>query len=148
MSNTKQYKSKAFIKLQRAWYDKLKESGFIDVELSTNHKLRQDPFYIGLQYNYFTAKYYEIARYLGNNAIFLSNIDSKLLKLHGNGYTIEKISNYLRNNVKFPLNWEGRKRKPYSTFWVYHRIKALKVLVFIYADTSDLESVKKAWQLL
>ncbi len=157
-SKDKQLTKHAFNKLRKEWYDHLKDQGFIDIEYNQSHQqspfndysgvLKNDCTFLGMKYNYFTSKYYEFARYLGENAPFLSNIDAKLLKLHGNGYTIEHISNYLRENFKYPKQKTKRKRKPYSTFWVYNRLKTLKLLILLYADTNCVESVKKTYQLL
>ena len=156
-SKKKQHDKKSLNKLRKDWYDRLKAKGFIDIEYNPNNAknpfndhsyIKNDSAFLGLKYNYFTAKYYEITRFLGDNATFLSNIDAKLLKLHGNGYTLEKISNYLRKNFKYPRQKTKRKRKPYSTFWVYNRLKTLKLLILLYAETECMESVKKTYQLL
>ena len=96
--------------------------------------------------NIFTYIYYDIARYLSYHATFLPKIDRKVLELHGNGYTIQRISNYLRDNFKYPLNKKGRKGKPYSVFYVHTKLKYLKLLITIYAKTDCLETVKKSWQ--
>ena len=157
-SNNKQLTRHAFKKLQSEWYKRLDESGFIDIERSGKH--RQDYFneYSGIlqkplsvlrhKYNIFTQIYYEIASFLSQNATFLPKIDRKVLELHGNGYTIQRISNYLRENFKYPLNKKGRKGLPYSVFFVHTKLKYLKLLILIYAKTDCLESVKISWQSL
>ena len=156
MSNEKQTTKHAFKKLQREWYKRLDESGFNDIERSG--KRRQDCFneYGGIlqkplsiirhKYNIFTYKYYDIASYLSYNATFLPKIDRKVLELHGKGYTIQRISNYLRENFKYPLNKLGRSGKPYSVFFVHTKLKYLKLLILVYAQSDCLESVKKSWQ--
>ena len=157
MSNEKRLTVKhAFKKLQNEWYKRLDESGFNDIERSG--KKRQDCFneYGGIlqkplsvirhKYNFFTYKYYDIACYLSFNCTFLPKIDRKVLELHGNGYTIQRISNYLRENFKYPLNKKGRKGLPYSVFFVHTKLKYLKLLILIYAKTDCLESVKISWQ--
>ena len=156
MSDEKQLTKHAFKKLQREWYKRLDESGFNDIERSG--KKRQILFneYSGLlqkplsiirhKYNSFTQIYYEIARFLSYHATFLPKIDRKVLELHGNGQTIQQISEYLRENFKHPLNKKGRKGKPYSIFFVHTKLKSLKLLILIYAETKNLESVKKSWQ--
>ena len=159
MSYEKQPTTKrAFKKLQNEWYKRLDESGFNDIERSG--KRRQDCFneYGGIlqkplsiirhKYNFFTYKYYDIACYLSFNCTFLPKIDRKVLELHGNGYTIQRISNYLRENFKYPLNKKGRKGLPYSVFFVHARLKSLKSLILTYAQTDSIESVKDAWDSL
>ena len=147
---------RAFKKLQNEWYKRLDESGFNDIERSG--KRRQDYFneYGGIlqkplsvirhKLNIFTYHYYDIACYLSYNCSFLPKIDRKVLELHGNGYTIQRISNYLRDNFEYPLNKKGRKGKPYSVFYVHSKLKYLKLLILIYAKTNCLESVKISWQ--
>ena len=159
MSDEKRSTTKrAFKKLQNEWYKRLDESVFIDIERSG--KRRQDCFneYGGIlqkplsvirhKYNFFTYKYYDIACYLSYNCIFLPKIDRKVLELHGNGYTIQRISNYLRENFEYPLNKKGRKGKPYSVFYVHTKLKSLKLLILVYAQSNCLESVKISWQSL
>ena len=158
MSDEKQTTKHAFKKLQREWYKRLDASGFIDIERSG--KRRQDCFneYGGIlqkplsiirhKYNFFTYKYYDISRFLANHATFLPKIDLKVLELHGNGYTIAKISTHLRENFEHPINKKGRKGKPYSIFFVHTKLKYLKLLILIYAKTESLESVKISWQSL
>ena len=158
MSNEKQLTKHAFRKLQNEWYKRLDDSGFIDIERSG--KKRQELFneYSGIlqkplsiirhKYNTYTQKYYEISRFLANHATFLPKIDRKILKLHGKGYTIQRISNYLRDNFEYPLNKKGRKGKPYSVFYVHTKLKSLKLLILVYAKTESLESVKISWQSL
>jgi len=156
MSNEKQPTKRAFKKLQNEWYKRLDESGFNDIERSG--KRRQDYFneYGGIlqkplsiirhKLNIFTYHYYDIACYLSYNCTFLPKIDRKVLELHGNGYTIQRISNYLRDNFEYPLNKKGRKGKPYSVFYVHTKLKYLKLLILIYSRTNCLESVKISWQ--
>ena len=156
MSEEKQTTKQAFKKLQREWYKRLDDSGFNDIERSG--KKRQDCFneYNGImqkplhtirrKYNFFTYKYYDIACYLGYHATFLPKIDRKVLELHGNGQTIQCISNYLRDHFEYPLQKTPRKRKPYSVFYVHNKLKSLKLLILIYAKTDSLESVKESWQ--
>ena len=156
MSDKKQLTKHAFKKLQRDWYKRLDESGFNDIERSGTK--RQDCFneYNGImqkplhtirrKYNFFTYKYYDIACYLGYHATFLPKIDRKVLELHGNGQTIQCISNYLREHFEYPLQKTPRKRKPYSVFYVHNKLKSLKLLILIYAKTDSLESVKESWQ--
>ena len=156
MSDEKQTTKRAFKKLQNDWYKRLDDSGFIDIERSG--KRRQDCFneYSGIlqkplsiirhKYNIFTYKYYDIACYLSYNCPFLPKIDRKVLELHGNGQTIQCISNYLREHFKYPLQKTPRKRKPYSVFYVHNKLKSLKLLILIYAKTESLESVKESWQ--
>ena len=156
MSDEKQTTKHAFKKLQREWYKRLDDSGFNDIERSG--KKRQDCFneYNGImqkplhtirrKYNFFTYKYYDIACYLGYHATFLPKIDRKVLELHGNGQTIQCISNYLREHFEYPLQKTPRKRKPYSVFYVHNKLKSLKLLILIYAKTDSLESVKESWQ--
>ena len=146
----------AFRELQKEWYKRLDESGFNDIERSG--KRRQDYFneYGGIlqkplsiirhKLNIFTYHYYDIACYLSYNCTFLPKIDRKVLELHGNGYTIQRISNYLRENFEYPLNKKGRKGKPYSVFYVHTKLKSLKLLILIYAQSNCLESVKISWQ--
>ena len=149
---------RAFKKLQNEWYKRLDESGFNDIERSG--KRRQDYFneYGGIlqkplsiirhKLNIFTYHYYDIACYLSYNCSFLPKIDRKVLELHGNGYTIQRISNYLRENFEYPLNKKGRKGKPYSVFYVHTKLKSLKLLILVYAQSNCLESVKISWQSL
>ena len=158
MSEVKPLTKHAFKKLQRDWYKRLDATGFNDIERSG--KKRQDCFneYSGIlqkplsvlrhKLNIFTYHYYDIACFLGYNATFLPKIDRKILELHGNGYTIQRISNYLRDNFKYPLNKKGKPGKPYSVFYVHSKLKYLKLLILIYAKTDSLESVKKSWQSL
>ena len=148
----------AFKELQREWYRRLDNSGFNDIERSG--KRRQDLFneYGGIlqkplsvirhKYNIFTQYYYEIASFLSQNATFLPRIDRKVLELHGNGHTIQHISNYLRKKFKYPLNKKGRKGKPYSVFYVHTKLKSLKLLILVYSRTNCLDSVKVSWQSL
>ena len=156
MSDEKRLTKNAFKKLQNDWYKRLDESGFNDIERSG--KKRQDLFneYSGIlqkplsvlrhKLNIFTYHYYDIACYLSYNCSFLPKIDRKILELHGNGQTIQQISNYLRENFKYPLNKKGRKGKPYSVFYVHSKLKYLKLLILIYSRTNCLESVKISWQ--
>ena len=147
---------KAFRELQREWYKRLDDSGFNDIERSG--KRRQDLFneYGGIlqkplsvirhKYNIFTQYYYEISSFLSQNATFLPRIDRKVLELHGDGHTIQYISNYLRKKFKYPLNKKGRAGKPYSVFFIHTKLKYLKLLILLYSKTHCLESVKKSWQ--
>ena len=147
---------KAFRELQREWYKRLDDSGFNDIERSGRR--RQDLFneYGGIlqkplsvirhKYNIFTQYYYEISSFLSQNATFLPKIDRKILELHGDGHTIQYISNYLRNNFKYPLNKKGRKGKPYSVYYVHTKLKYLKLLILLYSRTNCMESVKISWQ--
>ena len=156
MSKEKQLTKHAFKKLQREWYKRLDESGFNDIERSG--RKRQDCFneYSGIlqkplsvlrhKLNIFTYHYYDIACFLGYNATFLPKIDRKILELHGKGQTIQQISNYLRDNFKYPLNKKGKPGKPYSVFYVHSKLKYLKLLILVYAQTDCVESVKISWQ--
>jgi hypothetical protein len=156
MSDEKQLTKHAFKKLQRDWYKRLDESGFNDIERSGRR--RQDCFneYGGIlqkplsvlrhKLNIFTYKYYDIACFLSYNATFLPKIDLKVLELHGNGQTIQQISNYLREHFEYPLQKTPRKRKPYSVFYVHNKLKYLKLLILIFAKSNCLESVKISWQ--
>ena len=156
MSNKKSYNNKAFKKLRNDWYTRLDESGFIDIERTGKRRhdlynersghLRHPTSVLRHKYNIFTYIYYDIASYLSYNATFLPKIDRKILKLHGTGYTIQRISNYLRENFKYPLNRKGRKGKPYSVFYVHTKLKYLKLLILVYAQTEDLNDVKISWQ--
>ena len=146
----------AFRELRKEWYKRLDDSGFNDIERSG--KRRQDLFneYSGIlqkplsvirhKYNIFTQYYYEIASFLSQNATFLPKIDRKILELHGDGHTIQYISNYLRKNFKYPLNKKGRKGKPYSVYYVHTKLKYLKLLILLYSRTNCMESVKISWQ--
>ena len=146
----------AFKELQREWYKRLDDSGFNDIERSG--KRRQDLFngYGGIlqkplsiirhKYNIFTQYYYEVASFLSQNATFLPRIDRKVLELHGNGHTIQRISNYLRINFRYPLNKKGRTGKPYSVFFIHTKLKYLKLLILVYSRTNCLDTVKKSWQ--
>ena len=146
----------AFKELQREWYRRLDDSGFNDIERSGKHRQRYFNEYSGIlqkplsiiryKYNIFTIYYYEIASFLSQNAIFLPRIDRKVLELHGDGHTIQHISNYLRKKFKYPLNKKGRKGVPYSVFFVHTKLKYLKLLILLYSKTHCLESVKKSWQ--
>ena len=148
----------AFKELQREWYRRLDADGFNDIERSG--KRRQDLFneYGGIlqkplsvirhKYNIFTQYYYEIASFLSQNATFLPRIDRKVLELHGDGHTIQHISNYLRKKFKYPLNKKGRAGKPYSVFFIHTKLKYLKLLILVYSKTNCVESVKKSWQSL
>jgi len=148
----------AFNKLRQRWYNRLKDEGFIDIEYSGKDRFNLFNDFSGLmrkplsvyrsRFNFYTALYYEISRFIGNHATFLSKIDGKLLELHGEGYTIAKISTYLRANYDSPLNKKGRKGIPYSTFYVHSRLKLLKSLILVYSETNCMESVKDSWQLL
>ena len=149
---------KAFNKLRQRWYNRLKNEGFIDIEYGSKDRFDQFNDFSGLmrkplsvyrsRFNFFTLLYYEISRFIGNHAPFLSRIDAKLLELHGEGYTILKISTYLRANYNSPLNKKGRNGIPYSTYYVHSRLKVLKSLILVYSETNCLDSVKESWQLL
>jgi hypothetical protein len=148
----------AFKELQREWYRRLDADGFNDIERSG--KRRQDLFneYGGIlqkplsvirhKYNIFTQYYYEIASFLSQNATFLPRIDRRILELHGDGHTIQHISNYLRKKFKYPLNKKGRIGKPYSVFYVHTKLKCLKLLILVYSKTNCVDTVKKSWQSL
>jgi hypothetical protein len=148
----------AFKELQREWYKRLDADGFNDIERSG--KRRQDLFneYGGIlqkplsvirhKYNIFTQYYYEIASFLSQNATFLPRIDRRILELHGDGHTIQHISNYLRKKFKYPLNKKGRIGKPYSVFYVHTKLKCLKLLILVYSKTNCVDTVKKSWQSL
>jgi hypothetical protein len=151
-------KKREFRKLQREWYKRLEASGFDDIERSGKNRTKYYDEYSGIlkrpqsvlrnKYNLFTYKYYDIASFLGYNATFLPKIDLKVLELHGKGYTIQRISNYLREHFEYPLNKLGRSGKPYSVFFVHTKLKYLKLLILVYAQSDCLESVKKSWQSL
>ena len=146
----------AFKELQREWYRRLDADGFNDIERSG--KRRQDLFneYGGIlqkplsvirhKYNIFTQYYYEISSFLSQNATFLPRIDRRILELHGDGHTIQHISNYLRKKFKYPLNKKGRIGKPYSVFYVHTKLKYLKLLILVYSKTNCVDTVKKSWQ--
>ena len=78
----------------------------------------------------------------------MPKIDRNILELHGDGYTIAKISSHLRDNYEYPLNKKGRKGKPYSVFYVHTKLKYLKLLILVYSKTDCLETVKISWQSL
>tara|TARA_R110002050_G_scaffold54793_2_gene123942 strand:+ start:285 stop:749 length:465 start_codon:yes stop_codon:yes gene_type:complete len=151
-------KKREFRKLQREWYKRLEASGFDDIERSGKNRTKYYDEYSGIlkrpqsvlrnKYNLFTYKYYDIASYLGYNATFLPKIDLKVLELHGKGYTIQRISNHLREHFEYPLNKLGRSGKPYSVFFVHTKLKYLKLLILVYAQSDCMESVKKSWQSL
>jgi len=151
-------KKREFRKLQREWYKRLEASGFDDIERSGKNRTKYYDEYSGIlkrpqsvlrnKYNLFTYKYYDIASFLGYNATFLPKIDLKVLELHGKGYTIQRISNYLREYFEYPLNKLGRSGKPYSVFFVHTKLKYLKLLILVYAQSDCLESVKKSCQSL
>ena len=152
----KEQKKPSFKELQRAWYKLLDESGFDDIERSGKNRQRFFDEYSGIlkrptsviraKYDLFTEKYYNIASFLSYNATFLPKIDRKVLELHGNGQTIQCISNYLREHFEYPLQKTPRKRKPYSVFYVHNKLKYLKLLILIFAKSNCLESVKISWQ--
>ena len=156
MSDKELYNSNAFKKLRNDWYKRLDESGFIDIERTGKRRhdlynefsghLKNPISVLRHKYNIFTYIYYDIASYLSYNATFLPKIDRKILKLHGKGYTIQRISNYLRDNFEYPLNKKGRKGKPYSVFYVHTKLKYLKLLILVYAQTEDLNDVKLSWE--
>ena len=149
-------KKREFKKLQKEWYKRLEATGFDDIERSGKNRAKYYDEYSGIlkrpqsvlrnKYNFFTYKYYDIASYLGYNATFLPKIDRKVLELHGNGQTIQQISNYLREHFEYPLQKTPRKRKPYSVFYVHNKLKYLKLLILIFAKSNCLESVKISWQ--
>ena len=152
----KEQKTPSFKELQRAWYKVLDESGFDDIERSGKNRqrffdeysgiLKRPPSVIRAKYDLFTEKYYNIASFLSYNATFLPKIDRKVLELHGKGYTTQRISDHLREHFEYPLNKKGRSGKPYSVFFVYTKLKYLKLLILIYARTDCLETVKISWQ--
>jgi len=156
MSKKKQ-KVPSFKELQKAWYKILDDSGFDDIERSGKNKdqftideysgiLKRPTSVVRAKYDLFIEKYYNIASFLSQNATFLPKIDLKILELHGNGYTTQRISDYLRENFEYPLQKTPRKRKPYSIFFVHTKLKYLKLLILIYARTDCLRSVKISWQ--
>ena len=152
----KEQKKPSFKELQRAWYKILDESGFDDIERSGKNRQRFFDEYSGIlkrptsviraKYDLFTEKYYNIASFLSQTATFLPKIDLKVLELHGKGQTIQQISNYLREHFEYPLNKKGRKGKPYSVFYVHTKLKYLKLLILVYAQTENLNDVKLSWE--
>jgi hypothetical protein len=59
----------------------------------------------------------------------LLSTDRIILRMTGNGATIETISKHLRSRCKPPKHNRGRAGKPYSTFYVYKRLQRLILLM-------------------
>ena len=66
--------------------------------------------------------------------VFLSSSDRTILRMYGDGCTIEKISNHLRSYHArfFTRTKRGPQGKPYSVFYVHRRIKQLMKLAIVW----------------
>ncbi len=117
-------KSKDFIKLQKQWYKKLKDSGFDDIEF-TDHAtglgqnsayLKRPSAYLAKKYNKQTDKYYSLFRNFLTFGTFTSKIDKNIALWHSEGVSYRKI-------VKLIAKTHRMRR---SLFYVFTKIKKLQ----------------------
>jgi hypothetical protein len=144
--------------LQLIWYEKLKKSGFDDIEIWTGCKGDHDNSFLkyshqNLKYNttresYLLAlHYYQSLRNFSESPqfkLFFPKIGYKNVKilrkitnLYGNGHSIRYISRHLRRYWKLPSKKLGRSGQAYSYFWVFSKLKVIKQELFNYTKQQD-----------
>lgn len=135
----KQYTSKEFLSLQKVWYNKLKGSGFQDIERMhpqlgslTSHKvsmyITQDYISKCFMKDPSVEEYYRLARHYLTHGSFSSSLDKRIFELFSEGHTGREI-------IKI-VNREGYEIKHNA---VFNRINSLKKKMLEFAkDTGEL----------
>ena len=133
--DTKFYQTKEFKKTKMKWYQKLKKSGFEDIEWhdiktgdGENSSYLKSHFVQAYLGDKLTNKNtlgnsskYEAQRaidHFNSHGVFENEIDKRLWQLYSDGATYREMSQALRK--------ESRSKTSYSVFWVFHRIKHLR----------------------
>lgn len=94
--------------LQKQWYQKLKEDGFVDIE-NTAYKnpdlLRYEGKYFIKQYSPFEfeikQEYYERASEFLHTHVFESRLDEEVWKMHSDGVSVREMAAILKR-IGFP----------------------------------------------
>jgi hypothetical protein len=128
---SKYYETRQFKALQKQWYDRLNEEGFVDEELFSeefgNHNttfLKRPGFKWVNKWDPAIVEHFRLARNFLAHGTFASKIDEKIWQLHSEGYSIREIVS--------KLNQEDIK---ISTFPVFTKLKYLKIQMFIFNRT-------------
>ena len=139
VEDPKIYSSKEFIQLQKIWYNKLKNSGFQDIERMhpqlgslTSHKVSM---YVTQDYiakcflkDPSVEEYFRLARHYLAHGSFSSSLDKRIFELFSNGHTGRDIIKIIRQ--------EGFEIKHNAVFNVITRLKK-KMLEFA-KETGEL----------
>ena len=135
----KQYTNKEFIALQKLWYNKLKKSGFQDIERMhptlgslTSHKVSmyvtQDYISKCFMKDPSVEGYYRLSRHYLEHGSFKSSLDKRIWELFSEGLTGRDI-------IK-RINQEGFEIKHNA---VFNRITAMKESMLAFAkETGEL----------
>ena len=96
------YKDPNFIKEQKKWYQKLKNSGFVDIE-SFNatcepHDVMKFPFNSGGMDIEEEEEYYRVCRGFLHEFNFKNNRERKIWELHSEGTPYKKIARQVRTS--------------------------------------------------
>lgn len=99
-------KKSEFKKLQKEWYDKLKQSGFDDIEkndpngdyyLSPLPSILKDKNYVGGRPRWkIQEEYYSMARHFATNYIFPTELEATIWTYHSEGIGCRNISKLLK----------------------------------------------------
>jgi hypothetical protein len=94
-----QFKTKQFLELQKKWYEKLKESGFDDIEFGEKQELlkcwESSHFYMTQDQFDNKREYYHLASQFLFFYKFESKLDRIIWKFHAHGFTYRKIARRL-----------------------------------------------------
>ena len=95
------YQTKEFVKLQREWTKKLKESGFSDLEKKEGDKL-PGQFYVGREIKRperisSSLEYYTQASKFLWDFQFKTENERKIWFYHSEGYTVRQIATFMRH---------------------------------------------------
>jgi hypothetical protein len=107
MSN---YDSKEFKKLQKEWYKKLEDTGFVDIEVHEgHHRQSRDKNHNTPTYRASKEEYYRMATYFLNDHKFKSNLEKAIWDYHTNGIGCRDIADLLVKTKVIKTN--------YTTVW-------------------------------
>lgn len=85
-----------FPALQKKWDEKLKKSGFDDIEDREQDRLKEwHSLWFKKYYNHTTADYYALAADFATNYIFPDKLDKYIWEKHAEGMSVRDISDYL-----------------------------------------------------
>lgn len=129
------YRSPEFLKIQKEWYDKLKDNGFEDTE-EYNEEIGSDGISFlkrsskcfARRYNDSTFSRYQLYRSFLVNGDFLSFLDRKIWGMYADGQSLRDIATN--------LNKESNGDLDYSHFWVLTQIRRIKIDVYKWARES------------
>lgn len=120
-----QYETEEFKELQKNWYKKLKEEGFVDIE-KEKHGFKSYIYANGAglvegKKNQYSAtyrnskiEYYRAAEHFLNEYKFKSNLDKVIWEYHSNGISTREISKLLADakvlKTSYTTIWQTVKR--------------------------------------